>query len=221
MSASSFLGFAGLIFLFGVDAFVGLMAAIVAFVPVLLFLAERMRNSGKFTLADVLSFRLRERPARLVAAIGTLSVVIIYLLAQMVGAGALIQALTGITFTPAVIIVGGFMLTYVIFGGMLATTWVQIIKATLLMTAGIAADVPGAARRSASTRSSCSARRATRTRRARRTSSRACSSTPASRCSRSGSRSCSAPPGCRTSSCASSPCRTPRRRAARSAGPCS
>jgi cation/acetate symporter len=136
MSASSFLGFAGLIFLFGVDAFVGLMAAIVAFVPVLLFLAERMRNSGKFTLADVLSFRLRERPARVVAAIGTLAVVSIYLVAQMVGAGALIQALTGITFTPAVIIVGGFMLTYVLFGGMLATTWVQIIKATLLMAAG-------------------------------------------------------------------------------------
>ena len=141
MSASSFLGFAGLIFLFGVDAFVGLMAAIIAFVPVLFFLAERMRNSGKFTLADVLSFRLRERPARLVAAIGTLSVVIIYLLAQMVGAGALIQALTGITFTPAVIIVGGFMLAYVIFGGMLATTWVQIIKATLLMAAGVAMTI--------------------------------------------------------------------------------
>jgi cation/acetate symporter len=137
MSASSFLGFAGLTFLFGVDAFVGLMAAIIAFVPVLFFLAERMRNSGKYTLADVLSFRLRERPARLVAAVGTLSVVIIYLLAQMVGAGALIQALTGITFTPAVIIVGGFMLAYVIFGGMLATTWVQIIKAGLLMTAGV------------------------------------------------------------------------------------
>jgi cation/acetate symporter len=141
MSASSFLGFAGLTFLFGVDAFVGLMAAIIAFVPVLFFLAERMRNSGKYTLADVLSFRLRERPARLVAAVGTLSVVIIYLLAQMVGAGALIQALTGITFTPAVIIVGGFMLAYVIFGGMLATTWVQIIKAGLLMTAGVALAV--------------------------------------------------------------------------------
>jgi cation/acetate symporter len=141
MSASSFLGFAGLTFLFGVDAFVGLMAAIIAFVPVLFFFAERMRNSGKYTLADVLSFRLRERPARLVAAVGTLSVVIIYLLAQMVGAGALIQALTGITFTPAVIIVGGFMLAYVIFGGMLATTWVQIIKAGLLMTAGVALAV--------------------------------------------------------------------------------
>src|SRR5215218_3233109 len=137
MSASSFLGFAGLVFLFGVDAFVGLMAALVAFVPVLLFLGERMRNSGKYTLADVLSFRLRERPARLVAATGTLAVVLIYLLAQMVGAGVLIQALTGITFTPAVVIVGSFMLAYVIFGGMLATTWVQIIKAGLLMTAGV------------------------------------------------------------------------------------
>src|SRR3712207_8559271 len=87
MSASSFLGFAGLVFLFGVDAFVSLMAALVAFVPVLLFLAERMRNSGKYTLADVLSFRLREKPARLVAALGTLCVVTVYLVAQMVGAG--------------------------------------------------------------------------------------------------------------------------------------
>jgi cation/acetate symporter len=137
MSASSFLGFAGLVFLFGVDAFVSLMAALVAFVPVLLFLAERMRNSGKYTLADVLSFRLRERPARLVAAFGTLAVVTVYLVAQMVGAGVLIQALTGVSFTPAVIVVGVFMLAYVIFGGMLATTWVQIIKAVLLMTAGV------------------------------------------------------------------------------------
>jgi cation/acetate symporter len=137
MSASSFLGFAGLIYLFGVDAFVGLMAALVAFLPVLLFLAERMRNSGKYTLADVLAFRLRERPARMAAAVGTLAVAIVYLLAQMVGGGVLIQALTGIGFTPAVILVGTFMLAYVIFGGMLATTWVQIIKAGLLMAAGV------------------------------------------------------------------------------------
>jgi cation/acetate symporter len=137
MSASSFLGFAGLIFLFGVDAFVGLMAAIVAFLPVLLFFAERMRNSGKYTLADVLSYRLRERPARMAAAVGTLAVSAVYLVAQMVGAGVLIQALTGIGFTPAVVVVGAFMLAYVIFGGMLATTWVQIIKAGLLMIAGV------------------------------------------------------------------------------------
>ena len=137
MSASSFLGFAGLIFLFGVDGFVGLVAALVAFLPVLLFMAERMRNAGKYTFADVLAFRLRERPARVAAAFGTLAVVFVYLIAQMVGGGALILALTGISFTPAVILVGAFMLIYVIFGGMLATTWVQIIKAGLLMTAGV------------------------------------------------------------------------------------
>ena len=137
MSASSFLGFAGLVFLFGVDAFVSLMAALVAFVPVLLFLAERMRNSGKYTLADVLSFRLSERPARMAAATGTLAVLLVYLVAQMVGAGVLIQALIGISFAPAVVLVGAFMLAYVIFGGMLATTWVQIIKAVVLMAAGV------------------------------------------------------------------------------------
>jgi cation/acetate symporter len=137
MSASSFLGFAGLVFLFGVDAFVSLMAALVAFLPVLLFLAERMRNSGKYTLADVLSFRLSERPARMAAALGTLAVLLVYLVAQMVGAGVLIQALIGISFAPAVLIVGACMLAYVIFGGMLATTWVQIIKAVLLMGAGV------------------------------------------------------------------------------------
>jgi cation/acetate symporter len=113
------------------------MAALVAFVPVLLLLAERMRNSGKYTLADVLAFRLQERPARMAAAVGTLAVVLVYLVAQMVGAGVLIQALTGVSFLPAVILVGAFMLAYVIFGGMLATTWVQIIKAVLLMSAGV------------------------------------------------------------------------------------
>ena len=99
-------------------------------------LAERMRNSGKYTIADVLAFRLRERPARVAAAIGTLNVAAFYLIAQMVGAGVLIQALVGIDFTPAVLITGTFMLVYVVFGGMVATTWVQIIKACLLM-AGI------------------------------------------------------------------------------------
>ena len=99
-------------------------------------LAERMRNAGKYTIADVLAFRLRERPARTAAALGTLAVVAFYLIAQMVGAGVLIQALVGIDFSIAVIITGLFMLFYVIFGGMVATTWVQIIKAVLLM-AGI------------------------------------------------------------------------------------
>jgi cation/acetate symporter len=137
MSASSFLGFAGLIFFFGLDGFIGLVCALVAFVPVLMLLAERMRNAGKFTMADVLSFRLKERPARTAAAMGTLSVVFFYLLAQMVGAGVLFQALAGIDFAWAVVLTGTFMVVYVIFGGMLATTWVQIIKAGLLMSAGV------------------------------------------------------------------------------------
>jgi cation/acetate symporter len=137
MSAASFLGIAGLIFLFGFDGFLYSVGFLVAFVIVLYLLAERMRNSGKFTIADVLSFRLNERPARTAAALGTLTVVAFYLIAQMVGAGILIQALVGINFNVAVLATGAFMLTYVIFGGMLATTWVQIIKATLLMTATV------------------------------------------------------------------------------------
>ena len=99
-------------------------------------LAERMRNAGKYTIADVLSFRLNETPARAAAALGTFAVVTFYLIAQMVGAGVLIEKLVGIDFSIAVIITGVFMLCYVIFGGMVATTWVQIIKAVLLM-AGI------------------------------------------------------------------------------------
>ena len=134
LSASTFLGFAGLIFLFGVDGWVGLAAAGASFLPVVLLLAERMRNAGTFTMADVLSFRLRERPARIAAALGTLVVSFVYLIAQMVGAGVLLQALAGLDFAIAVTITGVFMLVYVIFGGMLATTWVQIIKAVLLMT---------------------------------------------------------------------------------------
>jgi cation/acetate symporter len=136
LSASTFLGFAGLIFLFGLDGWVGLAAAGASFLPVVLLLAERMRNAGKFTIADVLSFRLQERPARLAAALGTLAVSFVYLIAQMVGAGVLLQALAGIDFSLSVLLTGTFMLVYVVFGGMLATTWVQIIKAGLLMTAG-------------------------------------------------------------------------------------
>jgi cation/acetate symporter len=135
MSASSFLGFAGLVFFFGVDAYIGLVAATVTFLPVLLLLAARMRNAGKYTMADVLTFRLNPRPARAAAALGTLVVAFLYLIAQMVGAGAVFQALAGIDFNLSVILTGAFMLIYVIFGGMLATTWVQIIKAVLLMAA--------------------------------------------------------------------------------------
>ncbi|MBA2516072.1 MAG: cation/acetate symporter ActP [Solirubrobacterales bacterium] len=133
LSAASFLGIAGLIYLYGFDGFLYSIGFLVAFLTVMFLLAERMRNAGKYTIADVLSFRLRERPARVAAAIGTLNVAAFYLIAQMVGAGVLIQALVGFDFTVAVLITGTFMLCYVVFGGMLATTWVQIIKAVLLM----------------------------------------------------------------------------------------
>ena len=136
LSAASFLGIAGLIYIYGFDGFLYSIGFLVAFLTVMFLLAERMRNAGKYTIADVLSFRLRERPARVAAALGTLNVAAFYLIAQMVGAGVLIQALVGFDFTLAVMLTGAFMLCYVVFGGMLATTWVQIIKAVLLM-AGI------------------------------------------------------------------------------------
>jgi cation/acetate symporter len=137
MSAASFLGIAGLIFLFGFDGFLYSVGFLVAFLTVLFLLAERMRNSGKFTIADVLAFRLKEQPARAAAALGTLSVVAFYLIAQMVGAGVLIEGLVGIDFWLAVVLTGGFMVIYIIAGGMLATSWVQIIKAFLLMGAAV------------------------------------------------------------------------------------
>jgi cation/acetate symporter len=133
MSAAAFLGTVGLIYFFGFDGFITGVAALASFVTVLLLLAERMRNAGKYTMADVLAFRLNARPARTAAAIGTLFVVGFYLVAQMIAAGALFEALAGITFPVAVVVTGLFMLVYVLFGGMIATTWVQIIKAVLLM----------------------------------------------------------------------------------------
>src|SRR4051794_960474 len=133
LSAASFLGIAGLIFLYGFDGFLYSIGFLVAFLTVMFLLAERMRNAGKYTIADVLAFRLNERPARTAAALGTMAVVAFYLIAQMVGAGVLIQALVGIDFSLSVILTGIFMLCYVVFGGMVATTWVQIIKAVLLM----------------------------------------------------------------------------------------
>jgi cation/acetate symporter len=141
MSAASFLGIAGLIFLYGFDGFLYSVGFLVAFLTVLFLIAERMRNAGKFTMADVLTFRLRQRPARSAAALGTLAVAGFYLIAQMVGAGVLIQALVGIDFSVSVLITGTFMLIYVVAGGMIATTWVQIIKAVLLMTAAVLLSV--------------------------------------------------------------------------------
>src|SRR4029079_7442656 len=136
LSAASFLGIAGLIYIFGFDGFLYSIGFLVAFLTVMFLLAERMRNAGKFTIADVLAFRLRERPARTAAALGTLAVVAFYLIAQMVGAGVLIEKLVGVNFSLAVVLTGAFMLCYVVSGAMVATTWVQIIKACLLM-AGI------------------------------------------------------------------------------------
>ncbi len=136
LSASTFLGYAGLMYLYGFDGWIIGLGACLSFLPVLYLLAERMRNAGKFTVADVLAFRLKARPVRIATAINTLLISGIYLVAQLVGAGAVIEALAGISFSVAVLICGVFMVVYVVFGGMLATTWVQIIKAVMLMIAG-------------------------------------------------------------------------------------
>ena len=128
-------------YLYGFDGWIIGLGALLSFLPVLYLLAERMRNAGKFTVADVLAFRLRARPVRVATAINTLLISGIYLVAQLVGAGAVIEALAGIGFPVAVLICGVFMVVYVVFGGMLATTWVQIIKAVMLMIAGIVVAV--------------------------------------------------------------------------------
>src|SRR3954454_12167779 len=141
LSASTFLGYAGLMYLYGFDGWIIGLCALFSFLPVLYLLAERMRNAGKFTVADVLAFRLRERPVRVATAINTLLISGIYLVAQLVGAGAVIEALTGVGFPVAVAVCGVFMVIYVVFGGMLATTWVQIIKAGMLMIAGVVVAV--------------------------------------------------------------------------------
>src|SRR5688572_17777128 len=138
MSAASFLGIAGLIAFYGYDGFMYSVGWLVAYLTVLLLVAEPLRNTGKFTMADVLAFRLRRKSVRTVAAISTLTVSLFYMIAQMVGAGSLVSLLIPqIGFNQAIVIVGVLMLIYVVFGGMLATTWVQIIKAVLLMAGTI------------------------------------------------------------------------------------
>lgn len=134
MSAASFLGISALVFASGFDGLIYSIGFLVGW-PIILFLvAERLRNLGKFTFADVASYRLKQIPIRSLAAVGTLIVVILYLIAQMVGAGKLIQLLFGLEYEYAVVMVGILMILYVSFGGMLATTWVQIIKAVLLLS---------------------------------------------------------------------------------------
>lgn len=134
MSAASFLGIAGLVYMSGFDGLIYAIGFLVGWPLVLLLIAEPLRNLGKYTFADVASFRLQQKPIRILAASGSLVTVIFYLIAQMVGAGKLIELLFGMRYETAVAIVGVLMTVYVTFGGMLATTWVQLIKAILLLS---------------------------------------------------------------------------------------
>ena len=133
MSAASFLGISGLVFANGYDGLIYSVGWLVGWPIVLFLIAERLRNLGKYTFADVAAFRLDATPIRILSAIGTLVVVAFYLIAQMVGAGKLIQLLFGLDYIFAVVLVGCLMILYVAFGGMVATTWVQIIKACMLL----------------------------------------------------------------------------------------
>ncbi len=133
MSAASFLGISALVYSSGFDGLIYSIGFLVGWPIIMFLMAERLRNLGKFTFADVASYRLQQTPMRILAACGTLVVVAFYLIAQMVGAGQLIQLLFGLPYAYAVIIVGFLMILYVTFGGMIATTWVQIIKAVLLL----------------------------------------------------------------------------------------
>ena len=145
LSAASFLGIVGAIAINGYDGFLYSIGFLVAWLVALLLVAELMRNTGKFTMADVLSFRLRQRPVRMAAAITTLAVCFFYLLAQMAGAGGLVSLLLGINDkvgqSIVVAVVGVLMIVYVLIGGMKGTTWVQIIKAFLLVGAALAMTV--------------------------------------------------------------------------------
>ncbi|SNB46321.1 cation acetate symporter [Geobacter sp. DSM 9736] len=134
MSAASFLGISGLISLYGYDGFMYSVGWLVAYITVLLIVAEPCRNAGKYTLGDILSFRTEPKPVRAVCALSVVAVSTFYLTAQMVGAGKLMQLLIGVPYKTAIIGVGILMVGYVVFGGMTATTWVQIIKAGLLMS---------------------------------------------------------------------------------------
>ena len=134
MSAASFLGISGLVYTSGFDGLIYSIGFLVGWPIILFLIAEPLRNLGKYTFADVASFRLRQKDIRTIAAAGTIVTVILYLIAQMVGAGKLIQLLFGLSYSTAVILVGVLMILYVAFGGMLATTWIQIIKAVLLLS---------------------------------------------------------------------------------------
>ncbi|MFD0692356.1 solute symporter family protein [Actinomadura fibrosa] len=145
MSAASFLGIAGLFALSGYDGFLYSIGFLVAWLVALLLVAELLRNSGRFTMADVLAFRMRQRPVRAAAGISTIVVSIFYLLAQMVGAGALVGLLLDVSGEAAkiwtIVVVGALMIFYVTVGGMRGTTWVQVVKAVMLMSGAIVMTV--------------------------------------------------------------------------------
>jgi cation/acetate symporter len=136
MSAATLLGLTSLVYMRGYDGFIYCIAFYACWPFIMFVMAERLRNLGKFTFADIVSYRLDQKQVRTMAAIGSLTVVIFYLTAQMVGAGQLIKLLFGLPYWSAVALVGVLMVIYVTFGGMIATTWVQIIKACLLLAGG-------------------------------------------------------------------------------------
>lgn len=133
MSAAAFLGFSGLAALYGMDGSLYAVGALVAFLAILMLVAEPIRNTGRFTLGDVIAFRMQRSPARLAAVLGTVVVSLAYLVPQMAGGAALIKLLLGVPYEASIFVVGLGMVIYVVFGGMIATTWVQIIKAFLLL----------------------------------------------------------------------------------------
>ena len=137
MSAATLLGLSSMVFLRGFDGFVYTISFFIGWPVILFLLAERMRNLGRFTFADIASYRLHQGSIRTFAAFGSLTVVCFYLIVQMVGAGQLIKLLFGLDYPIAVVVVGVLMVVYVTFGGMIATTWVQIIKAVLLLSGGL------------------------------------------------------------------------------------
>ncbi|MDF3936549.1 cation acetate symporter [Pseudomonas citronellolis] len=134
ISAASFLGISAMMFASGYDGLLYALGVLAGWPIILFLIAERLRNLGKYTFADVVAYRLEQTPIRITAAFGTLIVALLYLVAQMVGAGKLIELLFGLSYLQAVLVVGALMVCYVTFGGMLATTWVQIIKAVLLLS---------------------------------------------------------------------------------------
>ncbi|MGL6152406.1 MAG: sodium:solute symporter family transporter, partial [Aeromonas sobria] len=134
MSAASFLGISALVYTSGYDGLIYSIGFLVGWPIILFLIAERLRNLGKYTFADVASYRLKQTEVRILSACGSLVVVSLYLIAQMVGAGKLIELLFGLQYNVAVVLVGILMVLYVLFGGMLATTWVQIIKAVMLLS---------------------------------------------------------------------------------------